>query len=429
MLFSCTKGDSDVTQSEDSTEENDSSSSSDTSDNSDTSDTSDSSDSSDSSGSSGQTITAYSQTSGTVTATGNTYVSTSSDVNAVKVSGGTFTMTNCTVNKTGGDTGSNDNSSFYGVNSAILSTGTGTVTMTGGTITTNAKGANGIVAYQGTVNVSDVTINCSKSVSRGIHATGGGSITASNLTITTASETSSLIATDRGGGTVTVTGGTYTAKGKKSAVCYSTGTITVTGITGTSEQGPAFVVEGSNAIVASNSTLTSGGESRGILLHQSGSGDAEGREGSVTVTGGKLTYTNTTMPLIEVTTSMTGTVSFTDVDVETASGILMSVDYTKHGNSTYAYLNLLTESTHSYTGNVLVDDTGTSTVTVGSGVTWNGAYDNTNAGKSTTVIVKGTWNLTADSNVDSVTIENGGVINQNGYTLSYTSISNNGTLQ
>lgn len=175
----------------------------------------------------GQTITAYSQSSGSVSVSGNTYTSSSSDVNAVKVSGGSFTMENCTVLKSGGDTSDSDGSSFYGINSAILSTGDGVVTMSGGSITTNAKGANGVVAYQGTVNISDVTIDCSKSVSRGIHATGGGVINAINLTITTASETSSLIATDRGGGTVTVDGGTYTAKGKKSAVCYSTGEITV----------------------------------------------------------------------------------------------------------------------------------------------------------------------------------------------------------
>ncbi|MCR5326447.1 MAG: hypothetical protein K6E37_06845 [Bacteroidales bacterium] len=370
----------------------------------------------------------YSQSSGSNSVSGITYESTSSDENAVKVSGGSFTMENCCLLKSGGDTSDNDGSSFYGINSALLSTGTGTVTMNGGTITTNAKGANGVVAYQGTVNISDVSINCSKSVSRGIHATGGGTINASNLNITTNSETSSLIATDRGGGTVTVNGGTYTANGKKSAVCYSTGEISVSGITGSSAKGPMCVVEGSNSIIVKNSTLTSGGESRGILLHQSGSGDASGREGSVTVTGGKLSYTVSDKPFIEVTTSMTGTVNLTDVDLDIASGILMSVDYTKHGNSTYAYLNLLSDSTHSYEGNVLVDDTGTATVTVGSGVSWTGAYDSTNSGKSTSVVVNGVWNLSGNSYVDTVTIAKGGVINSCGYTLTYDNLSGSGTL-
>lgn len=152
-LPSCTKADLDVVLPEDPSEQDESSLSGST-DNT------------------GETVTAYSQSSGSLSAKGNTYISNTSDVNAVKVSGGTFSMENCTIQKTGGDTSDNDGSSFYGTNSAILSTGEGTVTMNGGAITTNAKGANGVVAYQGTVNISDVVINCSKSVSRGIHANG-----------------------------------------------------------------------------------------------------------------------------------------------------------------------------------------------------------------------------------------------------------------
>lgn len=188
---------------------------------------------------------------------------------------------------------------------------------------------------------------------------------------------------------MTVDGGKYTAKGKKSAICYSTGDITVTGIAGSSALGPMCVVEGSNKITVKDSELTSGGESRGILLHQSGSGDASGHEGSVSVTGGKLIYTVSDKPLIEVTTSMTGTVTLTDVDLEIKSGIL----------------------------------------TVGDGVTWNGAYDKADSGKSTSVIIKGTWILTDDSNVDKVTVEKGGVISQNGHKLSYSVLSGEGKLQ
>ena len=71
----------------------------------------------------------YSQSSGTVSLSGKTYSSATSDVNAVKVSGGSLTLTNCTLAKTGGDTGNSDNSSFYGINAALLASGTGSVTM------------------------------------------------------------------------------------------------------------------------------------------------------------------------------------------------------------------------------------------------------------------------------------------------------------
>ena len=174
----------------------------------------------------------------TVTKNGEALTTSSSDYNVVQVTNGTLTMTDCTVTKTGdySSSYSGDDTSFYGTNSAVYASGSGaTVNMTGGTVTTDAKGANAVFATNGaTINVSGITIDNTKSVSRGLHCTGGGIINATNVNITTRSETSSTVATDRGGGTVTVRGGTITAKGNKSAVLYSTGTISVDGIRGLS---------------------------------------------------------------------------------------------------------------------------------------------------------------------------------------------------
>ena len=105
---------------------------------------------------------AYSLSSGTAELSGKTLTSSTSDVNAVQVAGGTLTLTGCTILKSGGDTSNSDNSSFYGTNAAVLASGSGKIVMDGGTITTDAVGANGIVAYGGTVEVSDVTITNSK---------------------------------------------------------------------------------------------------------------------------------------------------------------------------------------------------------------------------------------------------------------------------
>jgi hypothetical protein len=384
-----------------------------------------------SSSSSSSSTGAYTLTKGEVTLANSTYKATSSDQNAIKVSGGTLTLTNDTIIKSAGDASNSDNSSFYGTNSAILASGSSSkVIMTGGTITTSAVGANAIVAYGGTVEVSDVTMTCTKNLSRGIHATGGGTITAKNLNISTAGNNSSVIATDRGGGTVTVTGGTYKTTGGDCAVLYSTGSITATNITGSSSQGEIGVIEGDNSITINNSSITSGSSSRGMLILQSGSGDASGYNGKITVNGGSLILTGSSTPLIEITTSMTGTLTLDDVSLTLPSGILMLVDYNTRWSTKNptAYLILAGSSGKTYTGNVKVDSYATSTVTVNSGVIWSGAYDNTNSGKSTTVVVNGTWNLSADSYVDSVTIASGGTINKNGHTLTYTKLTNNGTL-
>ena len=57
--------------------------------------------------------------------------------------------------------------------------------------------------------------------------TGGGITKAYNLDVTTSGQSSAAIRTDRGGGVVTVDGGTYTSNGLGSPAIYSTADITV----------------------------------------------------------------------------------------------------------------------------------------------------------------------------------------------------------
>ncbi len=364
-------------------------------------------------------------TEGTQTVNTQTFTSQNVDENAVQVSGGKLSLTDCQIEKTGGDSENGDGTSFYGVNSAIVATSNGEVIMNGGIITTQAVGANGVVAYGGKVTIKDATIRCKKNLSRGIHATGGGEIEAENLDIITEGNNSSVIATDRGGGAIVVNGGTYKTSGQDCAVCYSTGIITVNGINGLSEKGEVGVIEGDNEININDCNMTSGDNRRGMMILQSGSGDAEGYNGRINVNGGKIVLTNNEAPLIEITTSTKGTVTLKDVALTVPSGIMMRVDYNKRWKTTspVAFLNLQTESKANYDGDIEVDEYGTSTVTIGKNVTWNGAYDTTNTGKMTTVIVEGTWNLTKDSHVDKVVVKSGGVINKNGYKLDASDIS------
>ncbi len=369
----------------------------------------------------------------TVTKSGVVLSTNTSDYNVVQVTKGTLNLTdNCTITKTGdySSSYSGDDTSFYGTNSAVYASGSSAlINMTGGSVTTDAKGANAVFATDGaTINVSDITIDNSKSVSRGLHCTGGGIINATDVNITTRSETSSTVATDRGGGYVTVTGGTITAKGKKSSVLYSTGTITVDGITGHSEQGPMATVEGGNAIIIKNSTMTSDADARGILLHQSNSGDADGTKPVCTVNASTLTTTNSAAPLCFVT-NVTGTLTLTDVALNVASGTLMTVEYYKRGVGSTGHLVLqTTQDNWTYTGLVDADNQNNAAVTVGEKVTWNGAMDTDNNAVSANVTVKSgaIWNLTGNSYV--TTLVNNGTINKNGYSLTYDSLSGNGTI-
>lgn len=376
--------------------------------------------------------TGYSQSSGDSTVTGAVYTSTNSDENAVQITGGTFTMTDCTVTKSGGDTSDSDGSSFYGINSAVYCAGSSSVlNISGGTVTTSAAGANGIMAYNyGTINATDVTVTTSSNLSRGIHATGGGVINATNLTITTSKTNCSVIATDRGGGTVTVNGGTYTTTGDDSAITYSTGTITANGITGSSANGEIGVIEGDNSITLNNCDMTSGSASRGLMILQSGSGDSEGYNGTITVNGGQLTLTDSSTPLLEVPTDITATLTLKDVTLTIPGNVLMYVDYntrwTTYGGT--GNLVLSTDSAWTYTGDVNADEYSTAVVTVEEGVTWNGAMDSGDEAASTTATVNGVWNLTGDSYVDNLTVNEGATVNTCGYTLTYGTLTGSGTI-
>ena len=74
------------------------------------------------------------------------YTSSTGGENALLVSGGTSTLTNFTVTKSGDE--SDENSDFYGTNAAVLVYNDATLTIKGGTVTTNGAHANGVFGYR-----------------------------------------------------------------------------------------------------------------------------------------------------------------------------------------------------------------------------------------------------------------------------------------
>ena len=225
----------------------------------------------------------YSATSTNQNLSSATITSSTSGTSAVYITSSGITITNSDIYKSGDYSGSTEDTEFYGVNAAVLVQGGG-LTMTVGTITTSAKGGNGLVATNsGTVTISGTTITSTGSASaRGLHSTYGGSITATNVTVSSTGGSCATLATDRGEGTVTCTSCTLTTNGSGSPLIYSTGEITVSGTTGTANAAQAIVVEGKNsATIKSSSTLKCSASDNGrndecgILIYQSMSGDAD----------------------------------------------------------------------------------------------------------------------------------------------------------
>ena len=354
------------------------------------------------------------------------------------------TITNPTVVKSGSSDGG-DSCNFYGLNAAVLVKDGSTATITGGTITSDADGANGVFSYGGnggrngaegdgtTVVIRDTVINTTGSGSGGIMTTGGGKTYAYDLTVTTSGDSSAPIRTDRGGGTVHVDGGSYTSNGLGSPAIYSTADITVENAALTSNLSEGVCIEGKNSITLLNCDLSaSNTKCNGnatfldtIMIYQSMSGDADSGTSSFTMTGGSLTSKSGHVFHV---TNTNAVISLSDVEIrnEDASGVLLSVcDDGWNGAGNVATLNadgqtlsgtLLVGNNSSLTLNLINGSSFTGTVS-GEIVNAKGATVSTETGTvDVTLDGTSTWSLTGDTYVSSFSGDTAN-ISFNGYTL------------
>lgn len=163
---------------------------------------------------------------------------------------------NVVVEKSGDSDG--DEADFTGVNAAVYAQNGGTLSISKSEINTSGKHANAVFAYgeKSTIDISDSIIKTTENNSGGIMVTGGGTITASDLTIETKGGSSAAIRSDRGGGTITVTGGKYSSYGSGSPAIYSTADIAVNDASLYSDISEAVVIEGKNSVNLNNVTAT-----------------------------------------------------------------------------------------------------------------------------------------------------------------------------
>ena len=382
---------------------------------------------------------------GTESQSGQSYASASADVSALMVSTSeAVTIADPAVTKSG-DSNGGDNCNFYGQNAAVLVKGGSTTTITGGTITSDATGANGVFCYGGNggkngaagdgtkVIISDTIITTTKGGSGGIMTTGGGIMEAHNLTVTTSGQSSAAIRTDRGGGTVTVDGGTYTSNGLGSPAIYSTADITVSNATLVSNLSEGVCIEGKNSITLTDCDLTANNTKRNgnakfldtIMIYQSMSGDADSGTSVFSMTNGSLTSKNGHVFHVTNTTTV---INLTNVDItnEDASNVLISVcDDGWSGAKNIATLNAANQILD---GAVLVGSNSTLTLNLAEGSSLTGYVSGSikDAGGSTvssqvgtvnvTLDGTSTWTLTADSYITSFSGDPA-KIKANGYTL------------
>ena len=383
------------------------------------------------------------------------YTSETADENAILIdTDESVTLNQPTVTKTG-DSDGGDNCNFYGLNAAVLAMGGADVTINGGTITTDGDGANGVFSYGGnggqngaagdgtTVTISDTTITTTGDGSGGIMTTGGGVTIASNLTIETSGRSSAAIRTDRGGGIVTVDGGSYTTNGLGSPAIYSTADVSVANAQLVSNLSEGVCIEGKNSIALTDCDLTaSNTQCNGnatfldsIMIYQSMSGDADSGTSAFTMTGGSLTSKSGHVFHVTNTHAI---ITLTGVEItnEDAENVLLSVcDDGWNGAGNQAEVNAISQVLE---GSILVGDNASLSLSLSEGSSFTGSISgeitnsrgetvSTQVGEvSVTLDGDSTWTLTGDSCVTSFTGDAAQVIS-GGYTLYVNGVALEGT--
>ena len=383
------------------------------------------------------------------------YISDSVDENTILVdTGEEVALTNPNVTKAG-DSDGGDSCNFYGLNAAVLAKGGTTLTISGGTITSDASGANGVFSYGGnggqngaagdgtTVNISDTVITTTGDGSGGIMTTGGGITNASSLTVTTSGRSSAAIRTDRGGGTVNVDGGTYTSNGLGSPAIYSTAAITVQNAALVSNLSEGVCIEGMNTITLTDCDLTANNtQCNGnatfldtVMIYQSMSGDADSGTSAFTMTGGSLT--SKSGHVFHVTnTHAVITLNGVQIVNEDSGDVLLSVcddGWNGAENNAELYANA-----QSLSGTILVGSNSKLALTLSNGSAFTGSISgeitsskgNAISGEVGTVNVTldetSTWTLTADTYITGFE-GNAKQIISNGYTLYVNGVALTGT--
>jgi hypothetical protein len=216
---------------------------------------------------------------------------------------------------------------------------------------------------------------------------------ASNLTVTTAGISSAAIRTDRGGGTVTVDGGTYTTTGQGSPTVYSTADVTVNNADLIAKVSEGIVIEGKNSVTINNCNLTDSntklnGQSttyKNIFLYQSMSGDAADGVSEFTANNSKITTNNGDTFYITNTTSTISLTNNTIVNNDSTGNFLRAQKDSWGNSGSNGGIVTLIMNNQKATGNIVIDSISTLDMTMKSGSNYEGTINGENSAKSITL--------------------------------------------
>lgn len=202
--------------------------------------------------------------------------------------------------------------------------------------------------------------------------TWGGNMNAYNLTINISGTSLAAIRTDRGGGTVTVKGGTYTTNGQGSLAIYSTANIKVSNAKLISNASEGIVIEEKNSVTIEDTELTDSntklnGKSttyNNVFLYQSMSGDTANGNSEFTAKNSKIITNKGDLFYVTNTTAIINLTNNTIVNNDTEGNFLrIKSDFWENSGSNDGEVTL-NLSSQKVSGNIVVDSISTLDITM-----------------------------------------------------------------
>lgn len=242
--------------------------------------------------------------------------------------------------------------------------------------------------------------------------TGGGILKATNLTVNTSSTSSAAIRSDKGGGNLSVDGGTYTTTGQGSPTIYSTANVKVENANLTATASEGIVIEGKNSVTIDNCNLTDSntklnGKSttyKNIFIYQSMSGDSDVGNSEFSANNSTITTNNGDSFYV---TNQKATINLKNNKIinNDTNGNFLKIQKDSWGNegSNGGDVTLVMEN-QEVTGNIVVDSISTLDMTLKENSYYEGVINEENSAKEITLKLDASSKikLTGDSYVTNL---------------------------
>lgn len=188
--------------------------------------------------------------------TAQAFSSSESYQNALLIGGGTSTFTDATITKSGD--ADDEAADYYGTNAAVLAYSSASVSINGGSVSTDGNRADGIFAYGYTasINLSNTSIITAGDNSGGITASNGSTVNVKKATVSTTGSSSPALKSNKSDSSLLVDGGTYSTSGASSPVVFTDNYVSVSNANLTSTASEGVFIDGAGSIQLKKSTLT-----------------------------------------------------------------------------------------------------------------------------------------------------------------------------